>query len=63
MSDAPKTKTQSTKTILVDGKQRYHEPAPTDMNVEAFRQVVTSRRSVRKFTDINQFQKKSWMIA
>jgi nitroreductase len=46
MSDA-----LNTKTIMVDGKQRYYEPAPTDMNVDAFRQVVTSRRSVRKFTD------------
>ncbi len=38
-------------TIMINGKQRYFEPAPTDMNVEAFRQVVTSRRSVRKFTE------------
>ena len=38
-------------TIMINGKQRYFEPAPTDMNLEAFRQVVTSRRSVRKFTD------------
>jgi nitroreductase len=51
MSDARHTKAQKTKIITIDGKQRYHEPAPTDMNVEAFRQVVTSRRSVRKFTD------------
>jgi nitroreductase len=36
---------------MINGKQRYFEPAPTDMNLEAFRQVVTSRRSVRKFTD------------
>lgn len=38
-------------TVMVDGKPRYHEPAPTDIDVEAFRQVVRSRRSVRKFTD------------
>ncbi|MDO8331693.1 MAG: nitroreductase family protein [Fluviicoccus sp.] len=37
-------------TKLIDGKQRYYEPAPEGMDVEAFRQVVTSRRSVRKFT-------------
>lgn len=36
---------------MVDGKPRYHEPAPTGIDVEAFRQVVMSRRSVRKFTD------------
>lgn len=29
-------------------KARYHEPAP-ETDVEAFRQVVTSRRSVRRF--------------
>ncbi|WP_428385939.1 nitroreductase family protein [Nevskia ramosa] len=38
-------------TVVVDGKPRYHEPAPVGIDVEAFRQVVTSRRSVRKFTD------------
>lgn len=51
MSDVLSSKPLNTKTIMVDGKQRYYEPAPTDMNVEAFRQVVTSRRSVRKFTN------------
>ncbi|HEX5359631.1 MAG TPA: nitroreductase family protein, partial [Fluviicoccus sp.] len=37
-------------TKLIDGKERYYEPAPQGIDVEAFRQVVTSRRSVRKFT-------------
>ncbi|MDP1775714.1 MAG: nitroreductase family protein, partial [Moraxellaceae bacterium] len=37
-------------TVMVDGKPRYHEPAPQHIDVEAFRQVVISRRSVRKFT-------------
>ena len=32
-------------------KKRYYEPAPQDINVENFKKVVTSRRSVRKFTD------------
>ena len=40
----------SHRTILVDGKPRYHEPAPEGIDVESFRQVVISRRSVRKFT-------------
>ena len=34
----------------VDGKQRYVEPAEST-DAEAFRAVVRSRRSVRKFTD------------
>jgi len=38
-------------TIVVNGKARYHEPAPASIDVEEFRKVVTSRRSVRKFTD------------
>jgi|GEM_PF-57506 len=38
------------RTVLIDGKPRYHEPAPASIDVEAFRQVVISRRSVRKFT-------------
>lgn len=37
-------------TVTVDGKTRYHEPAPAHIDVEAFRQTVISRRSVRKFT-------------
>lgn len=32
-------------------KKRYYEPAPQDIDVENFKKVVTSRRSVRKFTD------------
>lgn len=32
-------------------KERYHEPAPANMNADEFRKVVESRRSVRKFTD------------
>lgn len=39
------------KTISVGGKDRYHEPAPQGIDVESFRQVVASRRSVRKFTE------------
>ncbi|MBA4285103.1 MAG: nitroreductase family protein [Xanthomonadaceae bacterium] len=37
-------------TIVIDGKPRYHEPAPTQIDIEAFRRVVAGRRSVRKFT-------------
>ena len=37
-------------TITIDGKSRYYEPAPADIDIENFRKVVTSRRSVRKFT-------------
>lgn len=37
-------------TIEVDGKTRYYEPAPEHIDVEEFRKVVMSRRSVRKFT-------------
>ncbi|MCU4412851.1 nitroreductase family protein [Acinetobacter sp. WU_MDCI_Axc73] len=32
-------------------KKRYFEPAPQDIDVENFRKVIESRRSVRKFTD------------
>ena len=32
-------------------KKRYYEAAPKDIDVENFRKVVESRRSVRKFTD------------
>jgi len=32
-------------------KKRYYEPAPHDIDVEQFKKVVESRRSVRKFTD------------
>ena len=32
-------------------KKRYYEPAPQDIDVENFKKVVTSRRSVRKFTE------------
>ena len=37
-------------TVMIDGKARYSEPAPASIDVEEFRKVVTSRRSVRKFT-------------
>lgn len=37
-------------TISIDGKQRYYEPAPDGIDVESFRKVIMSRRSVRKFT-------------
>ena len=39
------------KTVKASSQARYHEPAPKGIKVEHFRQVVTSRRSVRKFTD------------
>lgn len=45
------TKPAVKKTISVGGKDRYHEPAPQGIDVESFRQVVASRRSVRKFTE------------
>ncbi len=32
-------------------KKRYFEPAPQDIDVENFKKVIQSRRSVRKFTD------------
>lgn len=32
-------------------KERYYEPAPEQVQADAFREVVESRRSVRKFTD------------
>jgi nitroreductase len=32
-------------------KKRYFEPAPQDIDIENFRKVLESRRSVRKFTD------------
>ncbi|CAG69368.1 MULTISPECIES: nitroreductase family protein [Acinetobacter] len=32
-------------------KERYYEPAPQDIDIENFRKVIESRRSVRKFTD------------
>ena len=37
-------------TIVINGKARYHEPAPKQVDIEAFRRVVSGRRSVRKFT-------------
>lgn len=50
--DSPNQMPQDTlSTIQMDGKERYFEPAPTDISVENFKKVVTSRRSVRKFTD------------
>ena len=32
-------------------KKRYFEPAPQDIDIENFKKVLQSRRSVRKFTD------------
>ena len=32
-------------------KKRYYEPAPQDIDIDNFRKVIQSRRSVRKFTD------------
>jgi nitroreductase len=50
--DSPKQMPQDAlSTIQMDGKERYFEPAPTDISVENFKKVVTSRRSVRKFTN------------
>lgn len=37
--------------MLAVAKERYYEPAPDSIDVEEFRKVVDSRRSVRKFTD------------
>ncbi len=37
-------------------KKRYFEPAPQDIDVENFKKVIQSRRSVRKFTRIRPFQ-------
>jgi len=45
------TKPATRKSVTVGGKERYHEPAPKGIDVESFRKVVASRRSVRKFTD------------
>lgn len=44
-------KNNQSNTITIDGKPRYYEPAPIDIDLNAFRQVVMSRRSVRKFSD------------
>ena len=38
-------------SIVINGKARYYEAAPHDIDVDNFRKVVTSRRSVRKFTN------------
>lgn len=46
----PSKSTSASAAITVNGKSRYHEPAPTGIDLESFRQVVISRRSVRKFT-------------
>lgn len=55
MPTPPRTKkmtpTRATRTVMIDGKARYHEPAPQGIDLESFRAVVKSRRSVRKFTD------------
>ena len=37
-------------TVVIDGKTRHAEPKPAKIDVEAFRQAVITRRSVRKFT-------------
>lgn len=37
--------------VQVKKKERYFEPAPQDIDVENFKKVIQSRRSVRKFTD------------
>ena len=43
------TTSQTTDSSNPD-KKRYYEPAPQDIDVENFRKVIESRRSVRKFT-------------
>lgn len=48
---AKSTKKTKPTVVTIDGKARYHEPAPTGIDLESFRQIVISRRSVRKFTD------------
>lgn len=50
MSAAATNARNKTATVKVGGKERYHEPAPAHIEVEEFRKVVMSRRSVRKFT-------------
>lgn len=45
------TSQEATAAIQVDGKTRYFEPAPQDIDVDNFKKVVASRRSVRKFTN------------
>ena len=42
-----KATAQKFKTVEVDGKQRYYEPAPKGISAANFRKVVESRRSVR----------------
>lgn len=51
MPTPPRKKKSPPKTVVVGGKSRYHEPAPSGIDLESFRAVVKSRRSVRKFTD------------
>lgn len=38
-------------TTKTTAKVRYHEAAPDDIDVNQFKKVIESRRSVRKFTD------------
>lgn len=46
------TDTEHTQYITDEsGKKRYYEPAPQDIDVNNFKKVIESRRSVRKFTD------------
>lgn len=51
LNNTDQTEDNKTNTIMVDGKPRYYEPAPTGIDLESFRKVVSSRRSVRKFSD------------
>lgn len=50
-TDSTSEKTQAHQYVMVNGKPRYYEPAPTDVDLESFRKIVASRRSVRKFTN------------
>ena len=45
------SQSETSSTILVNGKERYYEPLPSGIDVENFKKVIQGRRSVRKFTD------------
>lgn len=43
--------TAASQTETKPEKKRYYEPAPEGIDIENFKKIVQSRRSVRKFTD------------
>jgi len=47
--------------VKAEKKERYFEPAPQDIDIENFKKVIQSRRSVRKFTD-KAIPAEVWMI-